>query len=588
MNSGRPRKPAFARPALRIACAVLGLCGVLHASAAVRASLDRDHIALGQTITLTLSSDRSSAKPELAPLQKDFELLGESTGSQTTIINGAMQSSQQWSVTMTPRHAGLIEIPPLTVGTESTNLLRVQVDAAPTASGAMATTPGQAGAAPVHAGKPGDPAFVVGSVAQTDPYVGQAVVYTLRLYYAVNLFGGSLDLPAGDNGDLRQIGPDQRDSAVVDGRNYVVIERHYLLVPEHSGSAHIPAPVFQGQAIVDPTQDPGNAFDDAFVGMGGLRTLRATGRAIALTVRARPAQAGEPWLPAQSVGWVVDAPTTAPRAGEPFELVLHETADGVAATQLPEIELPAIPGAQVYPEPSTTTQALTGDTLHAERTRRFAIVPAQAGTLQLPVLSLPWWDVVHDRSQVAQTRLPLLQVQPGAGTVPAGPPTTGVAPAPASAPMAAHARGELQPNPMLRWWQGAAAVLALILVLTLAWGRRRPRDEEASPISGADAPVLPKLDAALALGDVALVVRILRESAPSPRPRDLDALQQRLADPAQRTALKACESSRWSADGQPSAQALAALRAAFAKRPRWLDPAGAQAAREGLPPLYPD
>ena len=363
-------------------------------------------------ISLTIESDGSPGKPDLSALRKDFDVRGVATGSQTTIVNGNMHASMQWSVTLAPLRSGMLDIPALNVGGEKTAQLRVLVDPA-SASGASPVS--QADAQPTApAGNGGGPVFIESSIAPEQPYVGQAAIYTLRLYYAVALLDAGLDVPNGDNGDLRQIGGDERSSALVQGHRYDVLERHYLLQPEHSGSLHIPAPVFQGRTLPDLN----NAFDDS-LGDGGLRAL---GKPIDAQVRPRPAQAGDPWLPARSVALSIDPLPSSLRAGEPFSVVVHEAGEGVSASQLPEISLPAIAGAQVYPEPSSTIEHAHGGSLHAERTRRFAVVAEHAGRLRLPDLTVPWWDIANDRAALARAALPQLQVLPGSNAPGRSPP----------------------------------------------------------------------------------------------------------------------------------------------------------------------
>ncbi|MBS0460975.1 MAG: BatD family protein [Proteobacteria bacterium] len=570
--------------------ALLAVCVMMSAQAAVRASLDRDHVAPGESVTLTISADGSGAQPDLSPLRNDFSVDGVSSGSQTTIINGAVQSSQQWSVTLTPRHGGVIAIPALKVGANSTAPLRLLVDGSPATSAASPSNPQDNGApdASLARGpsKPGDPVFIADDLAPAKPYVGQALVYTLRLYYAVNLLDAALDPPTTDNGDLRQIGQDQRDMQTVDGRRYLRLTRRYLLQPERSGALHLQAPAFRGRAIANP----GDPFDDAF--SMGVRNLRAQGTAVDVTVRPLPAHAPDPWLPAQSLTLTIDPPSAAPRAGEPFDIRVHEAGDGVAASQLPEIASPQIPGAQVYPEPSTTTQDVQGGTLHSERTRRFAIVPAQAGALQIPQISVPWWNVNNDTAQVARAQIPAVQVLSGIAGVTGANATTANPVAATNAPAQAPTADRV--NRVLRAWQGAAVALAVVLASLLVWGwRRRQEAGERLPSSRVEpalhtADALPKLDAALALGDPALIVRVLCETAPEPRPRHLHELLSRLADPTQRDALQACEAMRWRGDGRPDAQTLVKLRAAFARGPRWATPERPDTARQPLPPLYPE
>ena len=219
-----------------------------HASAAVRASLDRDHIALGDSVTLTIESDGSSGKPDLSPLRKDFEPRGVATGSQTTIVNGTVRSSTQWSVDAGAEtcRSGMIDIPALAVGSERTSrsVCAVGVDA-PVASARTRTRPTSTQPTPQANGS--EPIFIESAIAPTNPYVQQASIYTVRLYYAVTPIDAGLDVLPPDNGDLRQIGDDATTSVMVQGHRYDLLERHYLLQPERSGiaahsSADLPRP----------------------------------------------------------------------------------------------------------------------------------------------------------------------------------------------------------------------------------------------------------------------------------------------------------------------------------------------------------
>ncbi|HTA64644.1 MAG TPA: hypothetical protein VK753_03990, partial [Xanthomonadaceae bacterium] len=466
-------------------------------------------------------------------------------------------------------------------GGEKTAPLRVLVDqSSPSSAGSGSQTDAQPTA---RSGNSGDPVFIESSIAPEKPYVGQATIYTLRLYYGVALLDAALDVPNGDNGDLRQVGTDERSSVVVQGHRYDVLERHYLLQPEHSGSLHISAPVFQGRTLPDLN----SVFDDS-LGDGGLRAL---GKAIDVQVRPRPAQAGDPWLPAQSVQLTVDPLPSMLRAGEPFSVVVHEVGEGVSASQLPEISLPAIAGAQVYPEPSSTIERARAGSLQAERTRRFAIVVDHAGRLHLPDLTLPWWDLGNDRAALARVALPQLQVQPGSvgqGAVDAN------ASKPDGVATTAQATGSGLPSIASRGWQVATFVLAALLALALAWGWRRGQADsaDASAHDGGSDMQAPRsthaLIHALIRGEPAAIAQALCEAAPAPRPQHLREVAQRLDDPAQRDAVLAFDATRWSGDGLPSAQALAQLRTAFARAPRWTAPAKSRSHADALPPLYPE
>jgi hypothetical protein len=486
----------------------------------------------------------------------------------------------QWTVSLTPRHAGAIDIPALSVGSEKTPPLHVDVGSA-TAAGTSASAPlPQASALKDQS----DRVFIENSIAPDRPYVQQATIYTIRLYFAVTLLDAALNAPSPDQGDLRQIGQDQRGSVVVQGRRYETLERHYLLQPEHSGVLHVPAPVFQGRTI----PDLGAGFDDVTD-----TDLRAAGKPIDVQVRPRPANAVDPWLPARSLELTVDRPDGSLHSGEPLSLVVHLSGDGVTASQLPEINLPSMPGVHIYPEPSSTDNHERDGSVQAERTRRFAIVADHAGPLRLPDMTVPWWDVVNDRPAAARLAFPVLDLTEGVGSSGSrsAPQPTSLAASPATA----SARdGAITTNSAsLRIWQLAAAALAALLALALAWGWRRGQRAGAAMPTDKDEPCGPArskqtLARALTLGETNAIVKALREAAPGSMPDNLGEVARRLDDPAQREAVLAFEAGRWSADGLSLTDQIARLREAFSRPPRWAVPASSKAHSGALPPLYPD
>ena len=147
-------------------------------------------------------------------------------------------------------------------------------------------------------------------------------------------------------------------------------------------------------------------------------------------------------------------------------------------------------------------------------------------------------------------------------------------------------------------WALATVAFALLWLLTLAWAlqwRQRGLALAADAVAGAPAPRPvgaaasrghgPALRKALDTGDLGDVAAALCALA-TPPVADLDALSARLAPGPQREAIAGLQRARWGQDGAGAAQARAAVRAAFARGPDWLD--GGDAGDEGLlPPHYP-
>ena len=530
-----------------------------NAAASVRASVDHDRVAIGGTVVLSVSSD-GNAEPDFAPLAADFDVQGRSTNSQTSIVNGRTTSQQVWTVGLSPRHGGALRIPALTVGGEHTDPIALSVTEQP--------TPAVGNGAPV---------FIESALDAEHPYVQQSGIYTVRLYYAVTLLDGTLDAPSSDGINLRQLGDDTQSSAVIGSRRYNMIERHYLLTPERSGTFTLPAPSFHGRAA-------GEGFDGMFDGSA----VDARGQPKALAVRARPVQAADPWLPAQSIALSIDPPSGALHAGEPFTLTVKLSGEGVIAAQLPDPQLPSIAGAQIYPETSSFQDSGRYGHLLATRTRRFAIVPNVAGTLRLPPIVQPWWDVRNDRAAQAHVAAPMLQVLPGTAPTASADPSArsiGVTPTLASDWWSS-----------LRVWQFTALLLAIGWVATALWAWRRARSAAAAMVDagalhaahGNDLKPLrrgPTLTRALALGELDAIAFALLDAAPGTRAQHLVDVAQRLDDPSQSAAVQALDMARWG--GGDAASALSALRKSFAQPPRWRGHRVMERGDDVLPPLYP-
>lgn len=548
------------------ACAANPAGGPTGPGRGLHAFFDRDHVALGDTVTLNIEGpDVLSASPDLSPLQSDFDVLGTSSSSTVQIVNGASQATAQLGIALRPRHAGTLSVPSLQIGSERTQPLTLHVTPAPT--GAQ--------------GGPGDPAFLEASVDSPAPYVGQQDVYTLKLFYAGSLTGGQLEDPQADGAQLTHLNGDTRYQATRNGQTYQVVERHYALIPERSGRIVVRGPTFMGQMLSG--RDPFNSFlDDG-------KPVQARADDITLDVRAAPAGAGTPWLPAQSVQLKLGGLPEDGRVklGEPLSLTLSVAAVGLPAESLPEPQLPSLDGARVYPDKTRDSTRDDGRWLHGTRTRTFAIVPNRAGQLTIPAITLNWWDVAQDRAEQARIPAHTLTVAGAAGGY--------AAPAPPVAARADHAV-PATPGHEAVWRAIAIASLALwaIALTGLAWWRlyrrRRPGiggPQGSSPVPDNARSLHRRAMQAAREGDVAGCEHALLEWARTQRPhlKSLGELQALLDDDAQRMALEQLQRVRWK--GGDAQAACAAVMQALANGFIWSEMRAARKPESGLPPLYP-
>lgn len=534
----------------------------------VRAWLDRNSMQLGETVTLNIETDDSTAsEPDFSALLADFNSLGTQSSRQISMTNGSTSAKTVWAIGLEPKHAGTLTIPSINVGGAQTDPLALTVLPAPT--GAQ--------------GKPGDSVFVEVSAEPLAPYVQQQVRYTVKLYYQVDLSDGSLDEPSASGLVAQKLGRDKQYVATRDGRRYHVLERNYALIPEQSGALTIPALGFRGSAV--DNSDPTGFFRRG-------RAVNARSDAIQLDVRAKPASWGTaPWLPAASLALTDENELPGEiKVGEPLTRTIKLRAQGLGFEQLPELELKKPEGTEIYPDKPDTRTRDDGTWLYGERTRKFAIVPTRPGKLVLPEVEVQWWNTAQDRAE--KTVLPAREIS----VLPAAVTAT---PQAASGDVAATpAARTAQPTPIiypsanagadLRFWRWLALALALLWLGTLGlWWKSRSSPLGLRPAAPPPAPGRSTFLRACAMGDLVGAERALVSWARGERPgvRNLGELITALDNDQQREVLAQLLRMRYA--GAATEGLGARLTRAFRDGIAWHDAKTVASEAPALPPLYP-
>ncbi len=220
-------------------------------------------------------------------------------------------------------------------------------------------------------------------------------------------------------------------------------ERAYLVIPRRAGRLVLPVPEILGPLRNAPE----------FV-----RGVRGASRA--LEVRPAPAAAGEPWLPARRV-WLEESWSRDPgalAAGTAVVRTLVVRAEGLSGNRLPRLEMAAQPGLSMHHDASSFHSEYLETSVAGRRAQRVVLMALEEGEIELPALSLPWWDLMADAPRVAMLPARILRVG-----------------APSAAQAASAAPQEPSPLAVLR---GFAIVLFVLCVAVLwAYLRRQPQRE---------------------------------------------------------------------------------------------------------------
>lgn len=433
--------------------AALLLIGV-NVRAEITATVDRHQVALGDTLRLTISATDGEDIDDidLRPLEQDFEILGRSMNTNTSIINGRYSSSVDLSLDITPRRQGALTIPALGLGKHATDSLQISVGAPPSGAGGNESVMFEA------------------EIDRESVFVQGQLILTLRVQEAINLEDRSITELKLDNAFVHTL-EQASFRRTVNGRPWLVHEVRYAIFPEQSGTLTIPAQTYSARE-----RDPRRSVFD----IGSGRQLRRQTETLQVEVLPRPA--GFPdadWLPARELtvqeNW--STPPEQLRVGESATRTVTIRGFGLQGAQLPPVLYPATKGLKFYPDQPEITDAEAASGLVGTRVDSVAIVPTEAGNWSIPELRIPWWDTSSNELRYAVLPARELAVAPvDPATLPSLPATqvetdTAIATVPPAINVAATTTDEG------RLWQIVSAVTAMGWLLTLVYlirTRRQP------------------------------------------------------------------------------------------------------------------
>jgi hypothetical protein len=269
--------------------------------------------------------------------------------------------------------------------------------------GAWPQGPGAYGQQP-SAARQAKPPRLEWTLEETQPYVQQNLLLRLRLISSDSLTTADPELPADGDVLLQKLsGPTSSARSVGgNGQREVVTEFVLTLTPLRSGNLELPALKVTG------TRPGAYGASERYEAVAS-KTIR---------LQVRPAMASvRPWLPLRSLTLNASFDHGEEvRPGQPVTLALELAAVGAHAAQLPNLEEQLTsPDFRVYREQSLTDTSLSADgrEMIGKRTEYYTLVPQSGGTLRLPEIEVPWWNVDTGARQVATLPIRTLSIAGG-------------------------------------------------------------------------------------------------------------------------------------------------------------------------------
>jgi hypothetical protein len=236
-------------------------------------------------------------------------------------------------------------------------------------------------------------------LSRQDPYVRQGVVLKLSLISQYNLLTAVPDIGESDQLTLQLLEGPTTYSRSRKGRQEIVSDYYYELIPLRAGKLSLPAIRFSGEHQLSGYSRSSRRFEAALSQPPQLRVRKAD-----------PATA--PWLPLEQLELQVALPgSQQATAGKPLALTVELVATGLGGNQLPSLETQLKSDAfRVYREQSRVETGLDRkkQRIIGRRVERFTLVPQYGGDLSLPPLSVNWWNTRSDSPQ--RSSLPMRSI----------------------------------------------------------------------------------------------------------------------------------------------------------------------------------
>lgn len=411
---------------------VLGLAGQVAAQGAqiIAVEVDRTALTTDEAVALTVTVDQSAGAtdPQMPPLD-DFNLLGTTSGTQISIVNGDMSVQLATTYYLQPRTTGELVIGPVTTTvngqTISTDPILLSVaqgtgqiqPSLPTAPGMpplgslLPSMPGSQTAPPTGGQLPppdalqGQEYYAEAFVDKTNPYQGQQIIYTFRFYQGASLLQDPNYEPPSFTGFWHDQVPEQATyTTEAGGRTYFVTELQTILFP-----------TVTGDVTIDPAtlEIPGGFFSP-----GGVYTTDP----VTINVRSLP-----PNPPGGFTGGVGEfdiqatVDSSSSEVNDAVTLQVTLTGTGNMPT-LADLTWDVGPQWRAFDPQVETNSDLVDGRLQGSRIYEQLLVPIEAGELTIPAIPFSYFDP-ETESYVSIATDPLtVQVAPdsGAPTAPIG------------------------------------------------------------------------------------------------------------------------------------------------------------------------
>ena len=400
----------------------LGINSALVCAVEVGFTVDENTISLGEEFSIQVRIEGSQSVESLRIENADkFSLSNRGTSTSVQIINGKASTSKTINYSLYSKKEGAFTVGPVVAvidGKEyKSNILKLKVVADgnsvnPNSNQGQGSLSDEAHKGPAKEKR--DKNFLIkGFVNKKNPFVGEQIIYTFRLYYRVEISNPQISLPEFKGFWKEELGKGRSYRKVIKGKEWKVYEMNYALFPTKPGKLTISESTFLGDVYISDSSGRRRGsgslldmFDDPFFGGGFGRRKRVTlrTRELEIAVKSLPEE-GKPQRFSGLVGEFkiisrIDKDSL--RQGESTTLTLSVQGKGnIFDSKIDEKE---IPGFKVYKDKPVLKIQRNKNGVFGKRVFKMALVPQEVGNKEIPSFNLNYFSPKEGIYKVASTR----------------------------------------------------------------------------------------------------------------------------------------------------------------------------------------
>ncbi len=394
---------------------VVGLASSASATLQCEAKVDRTTITSGDAVVLTVTArgDFGRIPSIAAPTITGVDVASGGTSQSFSFVNGATEASYAVTYYLQVRRPDNFTVPALEVKTGRERCATDPI--AITVSGSAGVPPGTSGnrqprppqfpktppanqAAPrgsgPAAGRPGDEIFVTTSVDHDVAWVGEQIILSFKYFRRVNPWDNpSYDPPKTEGCWRLDLPPERNYRQTVNGLMYQVTEIRYALFATDPGKLEV------GPARLTFPQDP---FARLFPGRRKSQDLATAPLTVTVKELPLPRPADFSGLVASEIELTATVDRDTVPRGEPVSLDLRLRADAFLKS-FSGLTVPAPVAARLHDAKEDLREDVSGPRYRATLTQEKVLVPTQEGTLQVPAVTLRYFDPLRAQYVLASS-----------------------------------------------------------------------------------------------------------------------------------------------------------------------------------------